>query len=216
MFDDLKQKVSQKFEAYFKKAPTYLKILIIAAACVVVFLLARSSFFGDGIAQLSKRVVPVHIPIIDAPEPELLLTFFFEVNTKDGWIRGMTDEKYASDAGIRLTFNTNLPCWYMIVGMDKNQFFTLPEPGRTKATYFKPGKDPHLISFKLNGMVGQEIYIAVISKQPFDFDPEIKNAMEDLKSKKPDARGPEDSYRLLLDKRFIQKPIYFNTISHKE
>ncbi len=199
------------------RLPIYAQGIVVAIVVISCFLLARGGIFGENIRVFSARVFPIHIAGIDPPRADVLLSFYFEVNTHDGWSRGRLGEKYPANSEMALFYNTNVPCWLLVVGIDKKGLY--PVIYKTQdlqgfaPIYFEPLEAPHEIPFRLNGTIGNEAYIALASRHKFDFFEDIKPVLDEV-ARQEGKRGPQVKYSLSLDD-LTQRTIYFETVSPK-
>ena len=173
MSSEIKERILNLSEKLFFRLPLYGKIIYVLIVLCIFFITARIGYFGSNIKSFSQRILPFQIPLLDAPKSDILLTFYFQVNSANGWKRGVLGQRYAADSEMSLSFNTNIPCWLLFIGIDSNGYYPIPihksKQSYFTPIYFEPLKEPYPIPFKLDGTIGPEIYIAIASHRHFDF-----------------------------------------------
>jgi hypothetical protein len=202
----------------YRRMPIYGKIIIILALALLLFFLTRNGIFGSHVQALSERIIPVRINWIDPPRPLIQLELSIDVKTNQtqDWKRVMLDGSYRSDSRMMMSYGAKQPCWLLIMGVDNKKVYPILYEALGNdnfgSVFFKPTGRSGQLPFKLDGTVGTEAYIAIASYEKFDFNHQIKAAL-DAALKIETTRGPEFRYFLDLDKGFYQRSVYFNTLN---
>lgn len=218
MSSEIKERILNLSEKLFFRLPLYGKIISVLIVLCIFFITARIGYFGSEIQSFSQRLLPFRIPLVDAPKSDILLTFYFQVNSANGWKRGVLGQRYAADSEMALSFNTNIPCWLLFIGIDSNGYYPIPihksKQSYFTPIYFEPLKEPQPIPFKLDGTIGPEIYIAIASHRNFDFQNEVKPALDE-NFKPKGGKGASFGHQLSLGPGFYQRAVYFDTVESK-
>jgi len=177
----LKNIIWNKLIEQYQRANGVTKALIIIFIILCFFCGIRLGYLGEGLEKLSKRIIPVHIPIIDPVFSPPMSLSFNAIDSMGRAKKGRLGGVYQSGDQLILNLHSSsgYSFFYTIVGIDNKGFSNYRENVKINPV---DGQNS-LITLTLDDTLGYEVYYVIASKNKFEIEGSIKKEFDAIKQK---------------------------------
>jgi hypothetical protein len=185
--EGIKRAYEKQAVRWFWRQGIMVRILVAIVIFMMLFFAARFDLLGQKLFENSRRIIPMHIPVIDPSIRAIPLLFTYEIEDVSGNRRtGKINDQCCTGDKITISFKAGSDCNALILGVDSKNVYSIFGEHFTAQGIMK-NETYTTNTFTLDTTIGAEAYYLIASAENPDFIRDIEPEIKRIKS--PAGKG---------------------------